>query len=355
MKILQVSEDLVEEGGRSLRIIDLSYQLAAKGHDVHVISGPVVDASLAYRLHDAGIGLDVFECLGNRPCFRVENPGFADFVSKHVLQLQPDVAHTHGYGDMWAVSHTSLPYVSSVRVQTDWAREDRRAKFKELLNGSLCVISHGRNVTNDLLTLGIDANHIVTRASGIPNYGPQPHVHNWRGKPQLVCISRIDYNKGIDTLLKAMPLILQDFPDSRLALIGSGEDEETFRELSRELGIAEKIDWLGFQAKPVPFLGGCDLFLHPSRTDACASAVLEAISAEIPVCVSRASAEQVADGKYGEIHAVDDYEGLAEGALKILHDSNRLLRAKAGAYYISNRYSSSGFTEIALEAYQLAK
>jgi hypothetical protein len=170
MKILQVSEDLVEEGGRSLRIIDLSCQLAAKGHDVHVISGPVVDAPLAKRLHDAGIALDVYEIPGDRPCFRIENPGFAEFVSERISKLKPQVAHTHGYGDMWAVSHTSLP-VSSVRVQTNWAKDEARmAKFKELLTGSLKVISHGRNVTHDLLAIGIDPSHIVTRASGIPNY-----------------------------------------------------------------------------------------------------------------------------------------------------------------------------------------
>jgi glycosyltransferase involved in cell wall biosynthesis len=112
------------------------------------------------------------------------------------------------------------------------------------------------------------------------------------------------HRKGLDALLQAFSTALAEAPSLRLALVGSGDQEETLKKQAAELGIADRLSWSPFrqQDELMEFYAGADLFVLPSRMDTFGVVVAEAMAAGLPVLCSRhagASQDLVAEGSNG--------------------------------------------------------
>ena len=100
--------------------------------------------------------------------------------------------------------------------------------------------------------------------------------------PHVVVAGRLRKEKGVDLLLDAMPAVIQRFPTVRLAVLGEGPDEAVLKERVAQLGIAEHVDFLGFQENPWPYLSNANLFVLPSRLEGMPNALLEALALGTP-------------------------------------------------------------------------
>src|SRR5215470_2933480 len=109
----------------------------------------------------------------------------------------------------------------------------------------------------------------------------QPNPYQGSG-PHLVVAGRLRKEKGIDLLLDAMPAVVQCFPGVRLAVLGEGPDEIKLKAQAARLGIAEQIDFLGFQENPWAYFGNADLFVLPSRLEGMPNALLEGLALGTP-------------------------------------------------------------------------
>ena len=89
--------------------------------------------------------------------------------------------------------------------------------------------------------------------------------------------------KGVDRLIEAFAA-LEGSP--RLALVGSGPDEEAFRSLARNLGVADRIAFLARMNARDAFRHG-RIFVSPSRAESLPYIVLEAIAAKLPVVATK--------------------------------------------------------------------
>jgi len=90
---------------------------------------------------------------------------------------------------------------------------------------------------------------------------------------------------------------------------------------------------LGKQNQVEEILSVCDLFLMPSETESFGLAALEAMACELPVISSNAGGipELNVNGETGYLCDVGDVKTMAEKAIYILSDENRLLQFKAAA------------------------
>jgi glycosyltransferase involved in cell wall biosynthesis len=104
--------------------------------------------------------------------------------------------------------------------------------------------------------------------------------------PHLVAAGRICRQKGFDLLIDAMPAVLRHFPDAQLTILGEGPLEAELREQARNLGLQEKVIFLGFQANPWLYLKHADAFILPSRYEGVPNVLLEALTLGTPVVVS---------------------------------------------------------------------
>lgn len=112
---------------------------------------------------------------------------------------------------------------------------------------------------------------------GNPYLGPGPH---------LIAAGRISREKGFDVLLDAMPMILKQFPNARLAILGEGPLRAQLTERAQKLGLAETVSFMGFQQNPWRYLKHADLFVLPSRYEGLPNILLEALALGTPVVAS---------------------------------------------------------------------
>ncbi len=73
--------------------------------------------------------------------------------------------------------------------------------------------------------------------------------------PLLINVGRFARQKDQQTLLRAFALVRSQ-PAPELVLLGGGEDEGRLRELARELGVDQRVHFLGYCANPLPAIKG---------------------------------------------------------------------------------------------------
>ena len=164
-----------------------------------------------------------------------------------------------------------------------------------------------------------------------PLLPPPPGPPAAKRGPCFLAVGRLHPQKAYDVLLDAFAILAPQFPDWRLVALGDGELRSGLAARTQALGLAERVDWLGQQADPWPWLRAADAFVLPSRFEGTPNALLEAMSCGVPPIVSDATAgalEYVAEGETGLIVPVNDAGALAAAMARLAGDA--ALRARLG-------------------------
>jgi glycosyltransferase involved in cell wall biosynthesis len=140
--------------------------------------------------------------------------------------------------------------------------------------------------------------------------------------------ARLDPLKGHSTLLSAAVRL----PDVVLAFAGDGPERDTLAQQAAELGIAERVRFLGFRSDINDLLATCDLVALPPLFDGYPLALMEAMAAGKPVITTSAGgqAEMVRNGETGVVVPPGDPTALADALHLLLTDralAKRLARA----------------------------
>ncbi|WNO75687.1 MULTISPECIES: glycosyltransferase family 4 protein [unclassified Streptomyces] len=140
-------------------------------------------------------------------------------------------------------------------------------------------------------------------------------------------IGRIDEpRKGLPVLMKALPKILAECPDTRLLVAGRGDEDEAVASLPKEM--RDRVEFLGMVSDEdkARLLRSVDLYIAPNTGGESFGIILvEAMSAGAPVLASDLDAfAQVLDqGSAGELFANEDADALASAAVRLLGDPER--------------------------------
>jgi N-acetyl-alpha-D-glucosaminyl L-malate synthase BshA len=152
------------------------------------------------------------------------------------------------------------------------------------------------------------------------------------GVEGLVHISNMRPVKNVPDVMRVFARVNSEMP-ARLMLVGDGPELRGVRELAKELGVADRVKYLG-ETPDVPRVLSCaDLFLLPSSHESFGLSALEAMACSVPVLATRAGGipEVVVDGTTGVLCEVGDVEAMARGALSVLGDEKRFADMRAAA------------------------
>ncbi len=143
-------------------------------------------------------------------------------------------------------------------------------------------------------------------------------------------VARLVPEKAHPVLLAAMARLRRSHPRLRLVVVGGGPEESKLRLLAAGYGIADQVVFTGPRSDVGRLLGAFDLFCLSSRTEAAPVAVLEAMTAGLPVVCTGCGElpEIVADGREGYVVQVDDDEAFARAMGSLAGD--RALRERMG-------------------------
>ena len=148
--------------------------------------------------------------------------------------------------------------------------------------------------------------------------------------PTFITVTRLVAQKGIDVLLKAAAIVFAKLPAWRLAIIGDGPLSEELQSLARDLGIASRVDWLGYRDDPIPYLRAAKFFVLTSRFEGSPNALIEAMACGLASVVSDASPGplELIGEDAGLIVPVENDEATAAAIMALANDED--LRARLG-------------------------
>jgi len=133
-------------------------------------------------------------------------------------------------------------------------------------------------------------------------------------------IAELHINKGLDVALRAIKKI----PEVTYVIIGGGEKHKELTKLAKDLGIAERVIFLGAVPEGWKHLPAFDMFLLPSRTESLGYVLLEAGLARLPAVASHVGGipEIIEHEKTGLLVQPDKPEALASALKKVKDDKN---------------------------------
>jgi glycosyltransferase involved in cell wall biosynthesis len=149
-------------------------------------------------------------------------------------------------------------------------------------------------------------------AAMIPNFvelaeGPAAALDRPK-RPLLFAAGRLHPNKGFDVLIRALPGL-----DAHLWIAGTGGDElPNLQRLAGELGVSDRVEFLGWRSDIAALLRTADIFVLPSRIEGTSNAILEAMAAARPIVTTTGPSVSwfLKDGENARLVPPDDAEAL---------------------------------------------
>jgi phosphatidylinositol alpha-1,6-mannosyltransferase len=153
----------------------------------------------------------------------------------------------------------------------------------------------------------------------------------------ILTVARLEWHKGIDTVIKALPAVRAAHPGTRYAVAGVGDRGPHLEQLARELGLADAVRFLGAvpDADLPALYNAADLYVGASRlhdllAEGFGISLVEASACGLAVVGGRSGGvpDAVRDGETGILVNPDDPQAVAAGIKQLLGDDE--LRKRLG-------------------------
>jgi glycosyltransferase involved in cell wall biosynthesis len=322
-------------GGMERVIADLCRNLDRSVYDIAVycthILGPLADELEA-------LGIPVF----HEPIRRRSDHWFRPMrIYRFAREWRPDIVHTqHMAAFLDAALAVRLAGVPAL-VHTDHSKkypEKRRYMLAERalsgLTDAFCVVSnHTRRELSAFEKIPESRIEVVYNGydlQAMPGEDDRRAIRDSLGiahdAPVLGSIARLEWQKGHDLLVAAMPHVLARVPGARAVIVGGGSKEQELRAMVRDLGLEGKVVLTGSRRDALRFLPAFDLFVTSSNFEGMPIALLEAMALSLPVFGTAVGGtpEVVEDGVTGRLITGRDPRAFAEGILGLMSDPGAL-------------------------------
>ena len=331
-------------GGIQSHTLRLGQELASRGVEVHVLTRVQPGLSpfermAGVRVHRVGLasargalGSAAFIAGALRAAMRLASAGHAQLLHAHQLLSPttvgllaspvtglPLIVNPHACGSLGDVGVLSATPLGRLRLRAVVAHAD-------------AFVAVSRRIREELLHAGAPAHAVweITNGVDTDRFSPATPsekrvlrlVLGLEGGPLVVFSGRLAPEKGVDVLLRAWPRVVDLVPGARLCVVGSGGDEAQLRDLARQLGVEGSATWAGGVLDAAPYTRAADLAVLPSRTEGMPVALLEAMSAGVPVVATSVggSAEVLEHGRTGLLVPPDDPAALGAAIAEALRD-----------------------------------
>lgn len=140
--------------------------------------------------------------------------------------------------------------------------------------------------------------------------------------PHIVSVCRLTPQKGVDTLLEALSLVVKDRPEVRLSLVGDGVDRVSLESLVENLGLTGNVSFHGMLDDPVEVAKTAWIGCLASRNEGFPNALVELMAMGLPVVSTdcRSGPSEILGGGGGLLVPVDSADGLASALSALVSD-----------------------------------
>jgi glycosyltransferase involved in cell wall biosynthesis len=297
MRLALITHKFVKGDGQGRVNYELARAALAAGHTVFLLASEVAPE------------------LGNHPLARVVRIGVAGvptallqnqlFACKTALWIwrrrgELDLVHANGFVGWCAADLSSSHFVHAAwiasRYHTWRVRRDGYGLYQFLYSlagkhlerwsyqHARCVVAVSEQVRRELLETGVSPARLRVIPNGVDTeeFAPREVSREAVGLPQgklVLFIGDIKTpRKNLDTLLRAMV----DVRDATLAVAGDPTGSP-YPRLAARLGLGGRVSFLGFHRDVARLMAAADIFVFPSRYEACSLVLLEAAASGLPI------------------------------------------------------------------------
>lgn len=308
-----------------------------------------VDASFLY-LHPPGNTVEEFRAAAEAraipvqrlPIARNSDPLLYPRLRSALAALGPDIVSTHLlHADLYGIPAARTLRVNGRRPRIISGRHNddafRLKPDQKLINRQLWHMADaGIAISEAVRQFSIQVEGARPDQIRTIYYGYQPPPFDPALRPQLraelgiapedVVIGvtcRLIEQKGLPYGLQAFAQVAGEFPVAKLVITGDGELRGALEAQADELGIGQRVQFIGWRPGAARVMAAYDVFLMPSLWEGFGLVLLEAMAQALPVVGSRVSAipEVVLDGETGLLAAPRDADTLAAHLRRLLSDA----------------------------------
>ncbi len=337
-------------GGSGVVATELGIALSKRGHEIHFVTykQPVRLEYLTHNIHYHEVIVPEYPLFHYQPYELALSSKLVNVIKKHkvdVLHVHYAIPHAYaGYmaQQMLKEEGISIPMMTTLHG-TDITLVGSHNFYKPAVNFSInksdAVTSVSHSLKKDTLAIFSIENDIEV----VPNFidfsnikdgfdDCKRHLMAAPDERILIHISNLRPVKRVQDVIKVFHGVQKKIK-AKLIIIGDGPDREMASKVAHELGIRDKIIFLGKSNEIERILCFSDLFLLPSEKESFGLAALEAMAYKVPVISSNTGGltEVNEDGVSGFLCDVGDTEKMIEKAIFILEDDNQLEKFKHSA------------------------
>jgi glycosyltransferase involved in cell wall biosynthesis len=138
----------------------------------------------------------------------------------------------------------------------------------------------------------------------------------------MLVVGRLSPEKGQDLLLKAVASLLPDYPGITVRLAGTGPMEKSLRELTLQLGLQSRVEFLGYVSDMPSIYTDADVVVQSSLTEGLPNVILEAAYLGVPIVATNVggTGEVIKHGHGGCLIAPGSVDSLVSGLRWYLQD-----------------------------------
>ena len=330
MRVAMAGRYFNRQGGVSRCLAELAERAGREGHEVTVFSHEALDRE--------GVEAQFTQVpMLERP-FSLQIPSFSLALRRRLDRGAFDLVHGHGPqalgADIYTAHscHAAFLYqrrreaglkgaLSHVYPPHELAQRWERRCFR----GGKTVIAVSEAVRGELhefLAIPLERIRVIYNGVDTAAFAPPESREAARAElgasalrgddAMLVFVGYEFRRKGLATAIRALAAV----DDTQLLVVG-GDDPAPYRVLADQLGVGERVHFVGHQRDVVPWLQAADALVFPTAYEPFGLVILESLACGTPVLTSRlaGAAELVVDGTEGFL--VDDPADAEELAAKL--------------------------------------
>ena len=335
-------------GGPAVHATLLTERLQSLGYQTLLVAGREGRGEANYlALHGRSV-----ENLTVLPSMTPEIRGLQDLVALGQLyrlmrQIRPHIVHTHTakagllgrlagrFAGVPVIVHTFHGhildgYFSPLKTRVILAAErvlasftDRIVSVSDAVRCELLAKKIGRPERHTVVPLGLDLEPFL----GADGYRGSLRAELGLGAGDLIVgiVARLVPIKRHDVFLEAARRIAKKVPNCHFLVVGNGECRSELEDRVRQLGLGQRVRFLGWRADLPKIYGDLDVVVLSSRNEGLPVSLIEAMAAARPVVATRVGGvpDLVEDGVTGLLVPSGEPEALAEAIVALLGDPER--------------------------------
>jgi glycosyltransferase involved in cell wall biosynthesis len=165
----------------------------------------------------------------------------------------------------------------------------------------------------------------------------------------ILFVGRLETDKSLETLLYATKGLSEVRKDVILVVIGTGSEEKRYIELARQLGITDKVKFLGYirHDDVAEYYNIADVYVLTSMWEEWSNTIMEAMACGIPVIATNVGANPylVKDGQTGFLFPVKNSQALAQKIAYVLDHQSEVKRISSEALLSMKKYTKQDIGE----------